>query len=310
MKIEKRSNEWLTEQLVTIGSSAAGVVAGESPYGTPLKLYTAMVDAAEGRLSEHPMNDDMRRGILTEPLHRQILAEQLGRKVHDHDQDMFIYNEKYSWAHALPDGWVYEDGGIEIPVQLKCPRVRSWHELRLKGIHGHWLLGSQHTLAITGAPYEHFSVLNPESMQVLPFVIFRDEPLIEKLMDMERKFYAMFMERTPPEDTQPPRLELPPLTGELVEINSKESELASANYFEAKARLDDASELYGEALTALKKLMGDARVADMPGLRAYKSNQKGRLTHDHKAMRTDGIDVDKYAKRGDDFERFQVFKRG
>lgn len=312
----KRSYDWLSRQLLTIGSSAAGVVAGESPYSTPFELYTAMVDAVAGCITAKDMNDDMRRGILTEPLHRELLAEKLGMEVDDHNQEEFLYNAKFPWAHALPDGWVAEGADWHeafsihrIPVQLKCPRVRSWYELKLKGIHGHWLLGSQHALAVTGAPYEHFSVLNPESMQLLTFVVERDEAIIDSLMNMEKKFYERFLERLPPEDTRV-RIELPPLTGDLVEIYSKDAEAAAASYLDAKEMLEEAEALCDISAARLKEIMGSARVADMPGLRAYRSNQKGRPTYDYKAMGADGIDVEKYSKRGDDFETFRVFKRG
>lgn len=310
----QRSNDWITKQLLTIGSSAAGVVAGESPYQTQFELYTAMVEAEAGHITEKHLNDDMKRGILTEPLHRQLLSEYLNVKVHDHDQDVFLYSDQYHWAHALPDGWTYDltiaDEPVKIPVQLKCPRVRSWHEIKLRGIHGHWLLGSQHTLAITGAPYEHFSVLNPETMRLISLVVYRDQKLIDGLMDMEKKFYAMFMERTPPLNMADERIELPPSTGELVTIDSKEAHTAATTYFEAKAILDDAKALYELAVTRIKELMGPSRVADLPGLRAYKTAQRGRVSYDHGAMGKDGIDLEKYAKRGDDYEQFRAYSKG
>lgn len=310
-----RSHEWLTKQLITLGSSAAGVVANESPYQSPVDLYTAMVAAAEGRITAKDMNDDMKRGIVTEPLHRDLLASEIGKRVHDHNQDDFIYNDQYPWAHALPDGWVLYNSEEppahgNIPVQLKCPRVRGWQEIKLKGIHGHWLLGSQHTLAVTGAPYEIFSVLNPESMRLIYFPVYRDEKLILSLMDMEKKFYATFMERTPPFSLEQERIELPPLTGELTVIDSLEATHAAEAFMDAKALLDDAKALYETAVSKIKELMGEARVVDLPGLRAYQSNQLGRVTYDYKAMQKDGIVLDKYAKRGDDYVQFRTFRRG
>lgn len=313
--MDNRTKEWLTEQLLTIGSSAAGIIAGETPYpdSTPRSLYNAMVDAADGRLTEKHLNDDMKRGILTEPLHRDLLADELTRSVYDHDQSEFIYNEKYPWAHALPDGWTSDYSSdekiLQIPIQLKCPRVRSWHEIKLKGIHGHWLLGSQHALAVTGAPYEYFSVLNPETMRLIHFPVYRDEKLIERLMDMEKKFFAMFLDRTPPHSAPVERIELPPTTGILVTLETSEAKVAGAIYRDAKQLLNDAQALYDQAVTRIKELMGSAAVADISDQRFYRSHQQGRVSYDFSAMKKDGIDLEKYSKRGADYEQFRAFQR-
>ena len=80
----KRSNEWIATQLLTLGSTAAGVIGGQSPYQKLPELYDAMVAAAEGRITEKDLNDDMRRGLLTEPLHRSLLSEALGHRVDEH----------------------------------------------------------------------------------------------------------------------------------------------------------------------------------------------------------------------------------
>lgn len=272
-----------------------------------------MKAAAEGCLTEKDFNDDMRRGLVTESLHRDLLREKLGARVHDHDQEKFIYSEKYGWAHALPDGWVIrnnreETESLDIPVQLKCPRIRGWHEIRLKGVHGYWLLGSQHTLAVTGAPYEIFSVLNVETMRVLDFEVQRDEGLIESLMALEKSFYDNFIARIrPPEQTEP-EIELPPSNGELVMIDGDDARSAAMAYLEAAELVNHAEELKKEAEAKVKSLMGAARVAELPGLRAYKTVQNGRVTYDTKAMLKDGLVIDKYEKRGSPFETFRGYR--
>jgi hypothetical protein len=304
-----KSRGWIIEQLLTIGSTAAGVCASQSPYQSTAELFDVMKAAHRNEITEKELNDDMKRGILTEPLHRQLLEDEIGKKVHDHDQNKFIYNAKYPWAHALPDGWVVDNGLEEIPVQLKCPRIRSWHEIRLKGIHGHWLLGSQHTLAVTNKPYEIFSVLNVETMRVIQFPVERDEKLIDQLMKIEERFFEDFMANVRPIMKEKPSIEMPPLTGELISIDTDEAMRAASAYLSAKEYVEESELLLDTAKEKLIELMGQARVVDFPGIRCYRSQQNGRVSLDTKAMQKDGIAIDKYQKRGEAFETFRAFPR-
>lgn len=286
--IRRRSPEWMRQQLVTIGSSASGVVAGLSQYQSRLELYDAMVAAAEGEVTEKELTDDMRRGLLTEPLHRQLLEDTLGRTVHEHPQDEFMYNAKYPWAHALPDGWLY-DISLEtppdvqvIPVQLKCPRIKSWYDIKLRGIHGYWLIGSQHCLAVTGAPYEYFSVLNVEAMRLLHFPVYRDDELIGALMEIEREFHEQFQRRARPPETAP-ALTAPALNGKLLTLDTREAHDVAEAYIASRTVRDEAAQLMEEAELRMRKLMGDARVVQLPKLVYYRIPVKGRETPTYRA---------------------------
>jgi putative phage-type endonuclease len=306
--IIKRSKEWITKQLLTIGSTAAGVVAGMSPYQSRAELYDAMVEAEAGRITEKDMNDDMRRGIITEPLHREILRDELGKRVHDHDQEQFIYHEDYPWAHALPDGWLYDmDNGDQIPVQLKCPRISSWHKIKLTGIHSYWLIGTQHTLAITGAPYEIFSVLNVETMRIIQFPVYRDNEMIAGLMQIEKQFYQLFEERLRPVDNEHIPMEVPAIEGEMITLETDEAKNVSDAYLAAKELREEAGTLMETAEKRIVDLMGQSRVIQLPRLRCYRSFNQGRSTLDKEAMKRDGIDVGKYEKQGASYTAFRAF---
>lgn len=305
-----KSDDWIIKQLLTIGSTAAGIVAGESPYTSPAQLYDTMVYAADGIITSKELNDDMRRGLLTEPLHRQLLENELGIRVHDHDQDVFIENDEYPWAHALPDGWIVVND-LQIPVQLKCPRVRSWHEIKLKGLHGYWLLGSQHCIAVCGVPYEHFSVLNPETMRLLQFPVYRDDELIASLMEIEKTFYANFMERNRPPEHIEKKIEMPSTVGgELITIDTPDAIDTARTYLDALGLYNDAKALREQAEAKVKELVGDMEVVELPGLRVYNRTQAGRKTLDTKALKKDGIDLEKYQKVGEPFRTFRAYPLG
>lgn len=310
----RRSPEWIQKQLLTVGASAAGIVAGESPYQTAAELYDVMLAADSGFSTEKMLNDDMRRGILTEPLHRQILEDELKIKVHEHDQETFLYSESYPWAHALPDGWLYltagEASAETIPVQLKCPRPRAWHEIKLKGVHGHWWLGSQHVLAITGAPYEHFSVLNVETMRLIHFPVYRDDKAIAHLMQIEQAFYESFQSRKRPPEAPAEKIDMPIFTGELLMLEGPEALNAASTFIEARAIKRDAEDLEDAAKKKIETLMGDARAAELPGLRAYRLLHDGRLTLDKQAMVGAGIDIKPFERRGKPYREFRAYRLG
>lgn len=308
-----RSNDWLAKQLLTIGSSAAGTVTGTSPYQTVSQLFDAMVAADDGKITASDINDDMRRGILTEPLHRQLLGEALGEPVTEHDQDNFLYTHLYPWAHALPDGWLPRRLSLDgvtshqsIPVQLKCPRIKGWYDIKLKGIHGNWLVGSQHSLAVTGAPFEHFSVLNVESMRLIHFPVYRDEEMITRIMEMEKEFYKRFQNRARPAEVVAP-LDMPPLDGNLLTLDTAYAcDIASA-YTDARLLREEAQALIEDAEKRITELMGDARVAQFPMLRCHLIQQPGRITYNATAMRRDGIDLAKYERRGEPYSFIRTF---
>lgn len=304
-----KSIQWITEQLVTIGSSGSGVVANESPYKTSAELYDEMVAAEEGTIYSNMLNDDMRRGILTEPLHRILLEQDLGVTVEDHDQDQFLYNPKYPWAHALPDGWtLYE--GERIPVQLKHPRVRSWYELRIKGIHGYWWLGCQHSMAVCDTQVEYFSVLNSETMRLIHFPVERDDATIENLMHIEECFYQMFKERKRPAEKEEKMMDLPEVNSKLLVLDGEDNRILSENYKDAKALLEDAQIIVDVAKVKIIDAMENYEVAELPGLRVYNKMSKGRRSVDKKAMQRDGIDLSKYEKFGKPYSSFRAYNLG
>jgi hypothetical protein len=226
-----------------------------------------------------------------------------------------MQNEKYPWAHALPDGWIYrtakegdEMSMQEIPVQLKCPRPRAWHEIKLKGLHGYWLIGSQHSLAITEAPYEQFSVLNPETFRVLTFPVYPDATVIASLMELERKFYDSFLARESPEPPQ--RMELPAVNGRMLTLDTPEALDCASAYLDAMKLEAEAKELRDLAEARVKQMMGDYAVIELPGLRCYHQTCPGRETLDKKKLAADGIELAKYMKTGKPYSVFRPYRLG
>lgn len=307
-----KSDKWLLEQAVTIGASGAGVIAGESPYETPEERWHVIRQAVLGRAPNGlKANDDMRRGLLTESLHRELLEAETGLAIIDHDQNQFIYNGEMPWAHALPDGWI-DWHGQTIPIQLKCPRARNWHEIKLKGLHGHWLLGAQHSIAVNEAPLEYWSVLNPETMRLIHFPVHREDKIIAMLMQREKAFYKSVLDDEVPFSAEIEKIELPEVGGEMVTLTSEDALTAAAAYREAEDILRDAEALKESAKARIVELMNGHDVCEFPALRVYHREQAGRATFDKKALQKahPEIDLSQFERVGKCFKTLRAFRLG
>lgn len=300
-----KSLEWLLAHKSTIGSTASSTVVGLNPYQDSLDLWDDMLYAIEQKkVISGKTNGDMQRGILTEPLHRDLLSDVTGLEVFDHDQDDFVVDQNKPWAHTLPDGWVMFEGK-RVPLQLKCPRPQGFADMKLNGIHDYWLLGTQHSMAITKCDVEYFSVLNPVTMELLHFPIYRDDTLINDLMEIEEKFFDSLKRSTRPEETPLLKVHLPP--GELVVIDSEEAIQAASSYLLSREILLEAEALQGQAKNRLKALMGDAHVVQLPGLRCYNTQCDGRASLDTDKMIRAGINVDEFIKIGKPYTHFRAY---
>lgn len=315
-ELAMKSQDWGNQHRLTIGSSIAAAVCGVHPYMTLVQAYDYMTGA------EPPaeMNQHMERGILLEPIARKKLAEHLKVGIEPHDQYSFLYNKKYPFAHALPDGWImnaskeYFGSGeaLSIPAELKVPTPQNWQMLRLKGVHDYWLVQCQHIIAICDAPWLEFGALNPVTMQTLPVHVIRDDGLIDSIMEREAAFFEQVESGKRPEEAPPAPIELPEVGGEMVTLKGDDALAAAAAYIEADEILKDAEALKESAKTRIEQLMTGADVAELPGLRVYNRAQEGRMTFDKKALAKahPEIDLSQYEKRGKPFKTFRAFRLG
>lgn len=298
-----KSAEWHDEHRRTIGGSIAAACLGEHPYITPAQAY----DYLRGDLPPAELTADMERGTLMEHIARAKLAAHLNTGIADHDQNEFIYNPTYPFAHSLPDGWV----GAVIPTELKVPRVRNWHRLRMYGLHAYWIVQCQHTLAVTGAPYIEFGALNPETLDVLHLTVQRDDALIDTIMQREADFMESVRHGLRPVE-HVERIELPEYTGEIIRIDNDAAAAAARALMEATALRLEAEELEESAKARIKELIGDAQACELPGLRVYHRMQKGRVTFDKAKLKKahPEIDLSAFEKEGAPFRTFKHYRLG
>jgi hypothetical protein len=128
-------------------------------------------------------------------------------------------------------------------------------------------------------------------------------------MEIEHRFHEAFLARhEPPSEVD--KIELPAVDGKMVTINTDEATDCALAYRDAVILEKDAKELRKMAEARIKTLMGEATIAELPGLRCYNQMYPGRETLDKKALVADGIDVSKYQKVGKPYPVFRAFRLG
>lgn len=302
-----KSPEWSARHRRTIGSSIAAAVCGVNPYVTAAQAFDYMTGAAPPA----EINPHIERGVLLEPIARRKLSEHLKVRIEPHDQDTFLLSEKYPFAHALPDGWIMDAAmTTEWPVELKVPTPQNWQRIRLQGVHDYWLVQCQHILAVTDAPHLEFGALNPVNMQVLAIHVVRDDALIASIMEREAAFFEQVRSGKRPEEAPPAPIDMPEIGGEMVTLTGDEALAAAAAYVEADEILKEAEALKESAKARIGQLMGNAQIAELPGLRVYRRIQEGRLTFDKTALAREHpeLDLSRYEKRGKPFETFRAYR--
>lgn len=272
MSCEPKSTQWLTKHLSTIGGSNAAAAVGRSRWKSPRELYNEMARVLDGTPPEpREPNDHMRRGILLEPLARQLLAERIGCEIVPHDQDDFRIDGG-GYAHALPDGWA-----INEIVELKAPMPATCSRVALEGLPAEWQIQGLHNMACTGARLCIFGILDPITVSVQVVELERDDVLIAALMKAEREFYDKVLARTPPDDDAEPAAVLPEYDGELVRLTSPEAEAAAVHLLRCRELTDDAKGVLDDAKRRLIQLAGEAQVFEIPGVaRCYNRPRAGR----------------------------------
>jgi putative phage-type endonuclease len=298
------TDEQHEERSQGLGGSDSPVVLGVSPYKSRYELALEKLRLMpESQVETAPM----RRGKVMEPLVAEIYAETTGRIVTV--EPMSLVHPKHDFIRGNIDRWVYPDddrrGGV---LEIKCPGLAVFGKCKREGLSEAWQVQLQHYLALTGAEWGSFAVHNGELWELLWFDVKRDDELIDMILTEDTKFWEMIQAGEMPEDTMP-ALDLPPVgKSDLIKIDSAEWTRAVAALREAKEITKAAEALETEAKEEIKKLM-PGPVVEGSGLRAYLSEQAGRITYDVNRVFHDYPEIpkNKYAKRGKPFTSMKTY---
>lgn len=266
---------WLEERRSGIGGSDVANILGEG-YSTPLDVYLSKIGEVE-ELDSAPI----KRGRALEPVAIDLYRELTGRVVdssfagviRDHHAPMLI---------ASIDSAVFRDGGQRGVLEIKAPGLRSFSQMRDKGIPKAYILQIQHYLGVTGFQFGSFAAFSAERWEMLHFDVERDDELIGNMREMVIKWWNdHVVARRPPEREKyeiPTDAMVP--AGEVVMIDTPEFRDAVQRYFEARELSTMAEAMIEATREEIVGMMGGHQVVETVGARFVHKFAKGRSGFD------------------------------
>ena len=194
--IEQRTEEWFKQRLGKVTASAianviaktkTGPSASRENYSTQLTL-----ERLTGQQAEFYTNAAMEWGTATEPqarqhyeIYRDVFVDEVG----------FITHPLIEMAGASPDGFVGEDGLVEI----KCPESKTQMETLLnQKVPTKYMPQMQWQLACTGrkwCDFVSFDPRMPENLQIFVQRVERNDLYIKMLEEEVTLFLAEIDEK-------------------------------------------------------------------------------------------------------------------
>lgn len=276
VELDPSTPEWLDWRKHGVGASDIGVLMGDNPYRTPYQLWEDKC----GYAKPIPLSAPMKHGIATEPLAREWVSANLNLRL----EPICCEDEENSIFKASLDGW---DAQRKVVVEIKCPTTETTIDAAREGgsIHKHWYDQMQWQMMICEAEKAYFAIWDYRSNGCIILEQWPDKKLWEEMREKATEFWTRVVCGDAPALTKGDYKEvendaLYAFLKEYEELDRAEKEAKAA-----KTKLRDVIYSYGE---------GD-------NFKAYGfsvCSTQGRVSYDYKAMKEDGIDIEKYATRG------------
>ena len=191
-------DEWLNVRKQGIGSSDAAAAVGLNPYQSQLELWMIKT-GRDGNLPKIDPNDEnspMYWGTILEPIVAVHYTKRTGNKVRRINAVLQHPDPDKSWMLANID---YSVVGCDEVQILECKTAgefgsRLWRD----GVPEYIQCQVQHQMAVTGKTVVDVCVLIC-GQEIRVYRIERDDELIDRLIELERKFWH-YVER----DIEPP----------------------------------------------------------------------------------------------------------
>lgn len=188
---------WLTVRKQGVGSSDAAAAVGLNPYQSQLELWMIKT-GRDGNLPKIDPNDEsspMYWGTILEPIVAVHYTKRSGNKVRRINAVLQHPDADKSWMLANLDYSVVGCGDVQI---LECKTAgefgsRLWRD----GVPEYIQCQVQHQMAVTGKKVVDVCVLIC-GQEIRVYRIERDEELIDRLIELERKFWHYVETDTPP----------------------------------------------------------------------------------------------------------------
>ena len=189
--------DWLAVRTQGIGSSDAGAAVGLNPYKSQLELWLEKTgrDTTLPKADPHDEESPMYWGNVLEPIVAWHYSKRTKKKVRRINAVLQHPNPDMSWMLANIDREVISADDVQI---LECKTAgingaRLWE----KGVPEYVELQVMHQLAVTGKQAADVAVLlGGQHLEI--HRIERDEQMIARLIELERKFWTYVETDTPP----------------------------------------------------------------------------------------------------------------
>lgn len=180
--------DWLMGRKAGIGGSDAAASAGMSPWDSQYSLW-------EEKINPEPNDEDndfMKWGRRLEVPIGLGFAEDTGIEVVRYPK--MLRSKQWPWAQVNVDFLTPLEMGV---VEVKNVNVRMSSEWEDGAVPAHYSLQGQHELAVTGLPHVWFAALVGGN-DARYIKIERNDGLITDLMEIERQFWDLVQNNTPP----------------------------------------------------------------------------------------------------------------
>ena len=265
--LEQGSDSWLEWRTQHICASDIGPILGKSPFADALDIYHQ-----KKGISRTYVNEAMRRGTFYEGPIRRAYNEANGTNF----QPICVELGPYG---ASLDGY---DATINEIIEIKCVSKKSFDAIA-NGIPPSYMYQMQWQLYLTDVSKCTMVVYCHEDAARMEIPVMPNQELMEESITGAATFISNHLtENIPPHRTL---IQTVPITKE-----SKRLE----DLLDQKAVIDE------EIKSLKEKLIGDILLKDetyhIGGLTVVYS--QGRTSYDYNAMKKDGIEIEKYMKKG------------
>ena len=171
-EIKQGTPEWFKLRLGKFGSTDAQAVASNGA-GLTTAIYKKVAEIKSGVFEDDYINPDMERGNEQEDTARSSYEMETGNRV-----KQVGYIELDGYIGGSPDGFIDDDGLIEIKCQKNSKYIKTLHT---KKIESKYIAQMNHLMYISNRKFCDFVVFNENFADLIIIRIDRDEKFIDRL---------------------------------------------------------------------------------------------------------------------------------
>lgn len=272
LPVRQGSAEWLEMRKTGIGSSDMPIIAGESPYQSPLELWAAKTGLVPATVPDDATRRLMDIGTRMEPVLLDLYEAETGRKARRVPR--MLVHPQYPWARASLDA----EAPVKRIVEAKWTHARRWSAG--DAVPADVVIQVQWQMFVAGRDVADVVALVGPELRVVE--VARDQSMIDDLLYLANDFWRHVTDRIRPaidgsESTRRTLVRMHPAddgtylsaTPDLIELADR---LRAAKA--AKTAAEDAEKTVGNAIRAM---VGDA--SGVEGLLTYRKSADSTRTN-------------------------------